>query len=136
MISARDERRSVAALTLGALGRPSARAAALPQPLPQPQWATASASGSLQGPGAAANDERHTPSTRASDSDWLRHLPKRGPFLPAPLPHHRPLYLRARRPRAPRIHRRRQRGDGMQFNAVSPLIRILIEEDDRRRSAR
>ena len=113
MISARDERRSVAALTLGERGRPSARAAAMPQPLPQPQWATASASGSLQGPGAAANDERHTPSTRASDSDFGYDIyPNADRFYSAPLPHHRPLYLRARRPRAPRIHRRRQRGDG------------------------
>ena len=108
----------------------------MPQPLPQPQWATASASGSLQGPGAAANDERHTPSTRASDSDFGYDIyPNADRFYSAPLPHHRPTYLRARRPRAPRIHRRRQRGDGTQFNDVGPLIRILIEDDDRRRAA-
>ena len=84
----------------------------------------------------AAHDERHTPSTRASDSDFGYDIyPNADRFYSAPLPHHRPLYLRARRPRAPRIHRRRQRGDGMQFNAVGPLIRILIEDDDRRRAA-
>ena len=84
----------------------------------------------------AAHDERHTPSTRASDSDFGYDIyPNADRFYSAPLPHHRPLYLRARRPRAPRIHRRRQRGDGTQFNAVGPLIRILIEDDDRRRAA-
>ena len=125
-------------LTLGALGRPSARAAA---PAAAP---AAAAVGNSIGLGQPPRTRRRTTSaTRRRRGRAIATLvttftqtyPNADRFYAAPLPHHRPLYLRARRPRAPRIHRRRQRGDGTQFNAVGPLIRILIEDDDRRRAA-
>ena len=120
-------------LTLGALGRPSARAAA---PAAAP---AAAAVGNSIGLGQPPRTRRRTTSaTRRRRGRAIATLVTtftQTRTISTPLPHHRPLYLRARRPRAPRIHRRRQRGDGTQFNAVGPLIRILIEDDDRRRAA-